>query len=710
MPRTQEDSPTSQQIRELTKRAKRARPMFSRELELCQQYEVLGLDNTDQVLTANAVRCRLDTLIRDIVARRKDEPSVSLRTLEKRLWFSRVLDESHCEKAIVLIGELKEATRNIESDGFESWTAPPLTHPAWERALSLAATKVELSGRSPEDLLYRDHRITAVAAAGRRLREAGYTIIAVKDRIDLAPACERRLLFDLDRLAKNIGGLRLAELLFNELLPHWDSAQMRHHIVRKVSSTGLGQAKPQVPYGLLFNFAAKHSAAHEDAGDTNEAYLQLRELATSFAAIYDTQPYVTFDGMFADRESIVSYLQKVAAFDSLFVLPQAHPLHAGRKLRGLLHPFADSIIRAWGLALEEIASVVDAIMAPEETGPLLFSVESIAGQIGMTHNRAESVLNLLTHDVQPNTKFIDPIRIDEADFADFPLIRHGRDFLLLDRSTCAGSVLDGMLSRLRQYGEPLLNERVGHAFEQFVHSEFSRYGIPGLKGEYVSSEGRRECDLIVETTDAIVLVELKKKGLTRNARSARSDAIILDLSNAMLLPHVQTGRHEISLLTDGHLSLELEGEIRHISLASRTIERVAVTLPEFGAFHSRDVTGKVLNLFTGSHIDSADISKKDLKTINTICQKLSQVYSRAVALGVDHPERFVNCWFLGLEALFTLLDNVHDPDTFWKELKRTRHLTTGSLNWHYDYKFARTLKTEMAEQVSRIGSTFVLAP
>jgi hypothetical protein len=89
-----------------------------------------------------------------------------------------------------------------------------------------------------------------------------------------------------------------------------------------------------------------------------------------------------------------------------------------------------------------------------------------------------------------------------------------------------------------------------------------------------------------------------------------------------------------------------------------------------------------------------------------------QSTSRAVArltrhLPLTDPERYFNCWFLGLDALQTLLENVDSSESFWRELKRTRHVTTGSLSWHHDYRWARSLDGALASAAERTGATMM---
>lgn len=67
--------------------------------------------------------------------------------------------------------------------------------------------------------------------------------------------------------------------------------------------------------------------------------------------------------------------------------------------------------------------------------------------------------------------------------------------------------------------------------------------------------GYGECDAVLETDSVVVFIEFKKKGLTTRARGANVGAILADLARGLFNPHYQTGRHELALVKDGHLTL-----------------------------------------------------------------------------------------------------------------------------------------------------------
>lgn len=691
---------TSDDATALMRLVTRAKPLFRKAAALRERYEAVGLDPDAASMTTTAVRDRLSELIRDEMGP-SDGQVRDLRALEKHLWLRNLADGLPCLRALAVIAELKDATRET------GWPAPPLTDSRWPRAVQLALTSVVASGRAWDSLMFRDPRIKSVALAARELREAGYPIQVKGDRVDVA-SCEEKLLGELDGLARNIGGVSLAELIFAELEASWDANQQRYNVVRRVSSTGIQLQRPLVPYGMMVNQAVKHIDVTGQPGAASRDFARLRALSTAYAATIDVQPYLQFDGAFTDRKSILPYLQQVAAFDSMFTLPQAQPSRVAEVLIGLLSPLAEEVEKALGVSISALADVARTLLAPNPLGVLDFSVSYVASAAELSRPTAQRALEVLSHDDPPNAQFSDPLRMDQSTFWSFPLIRADSDFRLFDRALCAPLFYEAVMTRLRAARVSNVDERVGGNFESFVRARFGELGIVAKRGTYVSTLGEGECDAVIETPEVVIFLELKKKALTRKARSARAEAILLDLTNGMLAPHAQTGRHELAILKDGKLELRDGPTASVVELGGRRVERLAITLPEFGAFHSREISMHVLNLFTGVSVSSSALSAKELKQINDTCERLGENYVLAGELGVEKPERFFNCWFLGLEALLTLLQNVSDAASFWRELRRTRHVSTGSLNWHFDYEFARKLDPKLAEAAEQLDTTLTL--
>jgi hypothetical protein len=119
------------------------------------------------------------------------------------------------------------------------------------------------------------------------------------------------------------------------------------------------------------------------------------------------------------------------------------------------------------------------------------------------------------------------------DFFLRPLLRsQGKNLYLLDRSACAGAFLEALLTPLRAAHKNFEDAQVGPAIERFLRAEFAAHGIPTLTGSYTVDGRSGECDLVVESANNILLLEIKKKALTRRARAGSDAHVLLDLASS----------------------------------------------------------------------------------------------------------------------------------------------------------------------------------
>ena len=104
-----------------------------------------------------------------------------------------------------------------------------------------------------------------------------------------------------------------------------------------------------------------------------------------------------------------------------------------------------------------------------------------------------------------------------------------------------------------------------------------------------------------------------------------------------------------------------------------------------------------------------EFSAEDCKAVNDACTRLGENYQQALQLGIKEPELYFNCLFLSVDALMVLLDNVDSNESFWRELRVTKHLTFGSLNWYEDYRLARRTDPKVAEAIAATGKMGMLS-
>jgi hypothetical protein len=160
-----------------------------------------------------------------------------------------------------------------------------------------------------------------------------------------------------------------------------------------------------------------------------------------------------------------------------------------------------------------------------------------------------------------------------------------------------------------------------------------------------------------------------------------------------LAAQAQAGWHEVRLRRHGHLDLHRDGITTRIELNGRGVERVAVSLLDFGSFQDRVVLKQFLEATMNAQFTplAANLNAKFEK----INKALVEIREQVAAL---HPgqrevnQPFFNCWFLSVPQLLVLLDGVTDAAGFKAALWSCRHVVTGSSDLYFDLSYMRRLK------------------
>ncbi len=582
----------------------------------------------------------------------------------------------------------------------------------WRLAV-LAACRASRDARWSPDPKHHQREF-AVARAARWLKDQGYAIRLAPGWISLEAAAETALQAEIEQLAAGIGGLNLARHLFAALAPSYDAAMQRYHLIPDLS--GNGNAQPQVPCGYLLQLAVKHVCHSPNALNTQEKLDRLLDLITAYAAVIDIQPYALGDALLVVPERLLKHLQDRALYDTLFRFPQLRPNDAARLCRGLLgfldptHPTPD------GWCIAHAVDVVDALftLTPDVRGPVTLTCAAVCRALpGIPPDEVRFLLEqVLSHPVAgANQQFCNPTSATGIDFHSRPLlhIADGR-FLMIDRSVCAAACIEALCDALRPHTSKFDTE-VGLQTERFLRTEFAAHGIAAQHGEYKkpgnSKDNEGDCDLVVETGERILFLEVKKKALTRMAKAADATALLGDLADSLIHAQQQAGTHEQRMLNhDKKLVLnptpKSDEQSYSLHWNSRSIERLAISMLDYGSFQDRILVVQLMEILPDLVFSRNSQTPEDQKLDNklkALDQKLDEIRKQREKLPTNphHPApKLEHCWFLSVPQLLVLLDEVSDAESFWQALSQTRHETSGTGDYYYELSRARRRRTASA--------------
>lgn len=621
------------------------------------------------------------------------------KSLRTDLIYEHVLLDKAIDPYFEVLDHLQDALR-VDSD-----PRVPIDGD-WDKAVRLAVDHVAISSWGVHRREEHHAREFNVARAARALRTDGVDCRLTPGRLILDEQSETALVAKIEELIAAIGGLNVARRIFGAIASSYDTAQQRYHLTPQISMIGGGA--PQIPWGYLLQLAVKHVWKRESRANNDTNWRLLCDLTRAYGAVIDVQPYCyRFLGPMSATE-LVPYLQEVAVYDTLFRIPQIRPSDVTRLARGSLDWLDRKAPTASGWTIDQVLEVVTFLFAcaNDRRGP--YTIEQSAIQRGcpsIPPDILKCVLEeVLSHPIAgANQNFSRPTDApnpdDEGlknrghDFFLKPLLRQpGRRFLMIDSSVCAPACVEALLLALRPIVKGL-DERVGASVERFLAAEFATHGVPVTGGEYAVDSEQGECDLIVPTTSVVMLLEVKKKPLTRRARAGSDAHLMLDLAGSMLAAQAQAGWHEVRVRRHGHLCLRRGSATNRIDLNGREVERLAVSLFDFGSFQDRMLVKQFLEATLASEFKPFDprLDRKFAElndSLRDIREQLALLHPGETEVSMP----FFHCWFVSVPQLLILLDGVNDPEGFKANLWRCRHIATGSSDLYFDLSYMDRLK------------------
>ncbi len=482
--------------------------------------------------------------------------------------------------------------------------------------------------------------------------------------------------------------LRSHSLQYNE--------QMERYLFPRRTDT---QRPSAIPVGYLVNLGIRHGLQTTEPPHAIELWTELITLTTSYCALYDLESYNVFDTIVYSLTGLLELTPRLALYDALYSLVQWRWSDLSTYLDSLFSCVSDVEARgALGVTIDEAISIVHLLgphMVPPSFDVSAFAPEDLLGGVdgGVGAAAIRQFCAALTAPA-PNANFVAPEDQRDAEIMEYPFIKTDVGLVMLPSPLAGPAVFNALCNALQVTTVRDIHDRLGYTFETLVAKLLDDAGVSYLRGFYGVGRDRFECDFIVETAECILFVELKKKILTRRARGGDVIAVLSDLATSLFAAHLQLARHEKRMRDVGALELEdAEGNrIANIDLGGRRIERMALSLQEFGALQDRTVVRDFLTFLPGNTFLAGALTTEQRRALARLEETCSEIAEHEDEIRPDAQGlRFPNASFLSLGNLTAVLDNVACNSDLLRELGRHRFITTGQHDFYSSHAYLRTL-------------------
>lgn len=671
-------------------------------LTLVEKYEALGLE-PHHGLISTRVHDVLRERVKDLILSAPDQPHVIpftelLKCREYWFYMDAINHATVHQPYIIAITQLQHSFGSSLE-----YLIPYSESDRWLKAMPLLKCMTEESGGTTHELSSSMERQTDRANAVKRLIKLGARVqfddVAHEMMLDhLFPIHQR-----ISMAVQKYGGARTVTYL----LQHFAVYNARHHrFTQKRHGSLLGMTKRglDIPIAYLINLAFNKLNYSGNVRYQNELVAAIQLAVDVCIAQYDAQTYTIWEDVFGGKSNVDDYFRQIIVWDSLYTIPQSSPLFVRALVQYMLSAF-----RTLGCKMSDNYSLDDferVMTYLTDKAQLCTFTQVHYADVLRDTGIADIALKAIWSDMavgSVNAGYITPLNYRQITMCFYPAIRlPNSDMLLFPASLGVMGWYEVMVTRLRSMN-PSADNHIGNMLEGFLRKQLSERGIASITGEYTVGKEHGECDVAIQGTDTILLMELKKKNLTLLSKEGHVFQIIADLAASLFFPQVQAFRTETLLLENGALNLIHNKHTENLALGDRRIEKLAVSLNEFGALYEGYVIERVLDIYYRYDINfqhseiaaflgddaAADDVMGAMAKLHKRQLDMRGYVSRLLGLHHDpHPRMFFRSGFLSMEQLCYILSQSADTDDFVSKVSKFKFVSLATKDFwaEIDYR------------------------
>jgi hypothetical protein len=620
---------------------------------------------------------------------------LELRRLVGVLICENVVADRILEPYLSIAETIKDSLRMSEPGN------PHLQSPDWTQIIKLATASTE-KWRSDlfDELSFRLHyaREFNFSAAVKRMIGAGYTL-GQGSFVEFPDDERKRMLEFITKSINQIGAYEVCSTIFQNLSKTYNKS-----IDRYLQGRRIGQIpevpegdSSQIPYSLLLEICLReipHSMNRKAVG--KEAVAKVFSFSADFAAIYNVQPFSQGEFMFKNTHSFLEYIRELAVYDNLFQIRQLRHHDLIEFIPILFDWVSPKLEEALGCTIRDLAEVADAILGQCPLfGPCILNESRLRRLLSNVPNgrflKAKAILSggcptneivSLPEDTKIRACHSIPIVIDTDGNKIVP-----------DKRVSSYSFLTRIAMELYTHDRNVFSY-IGNSAETLVKRRLSAMGIKHRSGTYKYSDVEGECDILIETNDTIIFGEMKIKGFTLAALAGGDAHIIADLSHSLFDAAEQASKHEVTLREKGSLIItQANGTVYELKLMGRSIEKIALTLDDFGSFQNRTCLRELFPIFVNSQFSPLDnMHKKRLESVNELASALyERIESLMKLTNTASDYLFSRFWFFSVPQLFYAIEGAKNSQELADAIAKLRHISFSTMDNYSEIAFSKDL-------------------
>lgn len=610
--------------------------------------------------------------------------------LTKQIYVTFANDEIRFNNYLRTITTIKDSLNQNIHDQEEKYS---IIDSEWESAIKIAIKKNESPISSTTEKFMR------LSQSHKYLTDLGLEIKYSEGFYFLDKENSEKANKIINTLCKKIGGKKILDITFHILSNEYSSKQKRFLVARALSR-GLDGVHQATPWGYIIALGLKHIHIKQPNCDIS-VYDELITTLTHLIALSEVQIYSVWEVVYLNDNNFIRHIINSVIYDNIVLFNQVKAEYSRQIIDYIFHDFTNTPKKNNSTNLSLIVKVVrELIRLSNQKKCVHISPNAIAEKIKVQKHRVErcfeQILSFPEGSINSNLCY--PPLSNDINHDYKPLYKLNRDdYLLLPSSltglSCLNSVLinithpDGIFSEKN-------NSALGYKIENFIEHKLNEKKFNYYSGEYITKSGEKgECDLILESSEYIIFIEIKKKGLTRNAMSGVDVDLFHDLAQSVLRSQSQAFKHEYFIRKEGELILRKDETTKTIKHNDRVIIRVSLSLLDFGSLQSPDNLRKILEFSQKRNLHAVENQNEEKISLwNTYTKTINKFFRRIVEM-TPHQQNphFLDSIFMSTLQLLTLLNDSNNEEDICNKIYRETRVSYMTLDLYKNYELLEKL-------------------
>jgi hypothetical protein len=467
--------------------------------------------------------------------------------------------------------------------------------------------------------------------------------------------------------------------------------------------------KPSPPYGYVFNLFCKNlnSSCKVKAKEQERLLNEIQDLSTHLATVLDIDKTSPWANINVEPENIIEKLTEWVLYPEIFYIPQISPVH-GNKIFPRIFELIDNNTE------EGLSEIMKTSSVMERIEDSICQQGAISGEFTekqivnfcLDIDKPDNIKQILNSISKPaeeiNKGYLSPFDAYKSNIREFPLIKTKTGYVVANIATYNMAKYRSLL-KVSEKHNPKTEQRLGFALEDFIKERFDKsnieyhHSVNYSAPEYVkkitnTNRDKGECDFIIESSEYVYLIEVKKKGLTKESHSGSGLHLLLDIALSFLRSINQLTIAEIILLNEGKISYS--GGDKEVVLNGRDIFKLVISLEDMASLQCDNIKNSILKGLYNIRVDVNDDSANDVTgRINKTIEEFTLLQEVLISKGHKYQRvPFHHVSYLSTPQLLTILDDVDNNDDLSHNISCSNSVVYSLMDWYASYKASKNNK------------------